>query len=299
MKAGVFFGGGAFIALHAGYSKGALKNVKLDHVYGVSAGSLWASILAFLGIEKGIEILGTIHHTEDIFHHKDAIESGGDSLGRRWASIPMGYSYKPLQFLLEKYIVGNPTIPVTVSKVNLETGRHYHITALPDGTFTTDDPSGGEIKTLEDFRVSVLSSCLTYPIVDAYLDHQNRGWVDGGFREGGPVQAALNDGMEEIHLCLTGLYSEEMDFSGNANDPLSGATRLLEICANQNIISAVNAALDAMVVSTEFPSGRKVFIYQVKGQGSSENFNQLDIQRNIAIGAAIMPVDGKDIHILD
>lgn len=291
MKAGIFFGGGAFIALHAGYSKGPLGSVSPDRVYGVSAGSLWASILGFLGIDKGIEILGTIQNTEAIFHKKDVLESAGDTLGRRWASIPGGYSYKPLLALLEKYIIGKPLIPVTISKVNMETGRHVHVTALPDGTFTTDDESLGKILTIEDFRVSVLSSCLTYPIVDAFLDPQNRGWVDGGFREGGPVQAAINDGCNELHLCLTGPYSENMDFSGNANDPLSGATRLLEICANQNIISAIDEALNNDDVKT--------FVYQSRGQGSSTVFDQKDIQANILIGETTKAMLGTDLKIID
>lgn len=287
MKVGVFFGGGSFIALHAGYAKGPLAGIQFDRVYGVSAGSLWASIVGFLGVDEGVRVLSEIQKTEDIFIKKDVIANIGDTLGRRWSSIPTGYGYAPLQKLLTKYIRGVPKIQVTVSKVNMETGRHVHVTANPDGTFSIDDPQLGPVLNIQDFRDSILASCLTYPLVDAFIDHQNRGWVDGGFREGGPVLRALKDGASELHICLTGPFSSNCDFSGNANDPLSGATRLLEICANQNFVSAVNAALLVDEVKT--------FLYSAQGQGSSTVFNQVDIQANIKIGMAAVAIPGTQI----
>jgi predicted acylesterase/phospholipase RssA len=291
MKASVFFGGGAFIALHAGYTKGPLASVSPDRVYGVSAGSLWATVLAFLGVDKGIEILGTLKQTSDVFAQKDVIADFGDTIGRRWASIPTGFGYGPLHSLLTKYITGKPTIPVTISAVSLENGRHVHFTAWPDGTFTQDDITLGTVSTLSDFLLMVLASCSTYPLVDAVLDSKNQGWIDGGFREGGPVEAALKDGATELHLCLTGNYSEDCGFSGNANDVFSGITRAMEIMANQNVITAVNAALEEPKAVT--------YVYAAKGQGSSQVFNQTDIQANILIGEKTVAVPGSTFLVLD
>lgn len=291
MKAGIFFGGGSFIALHCGYCAGPLNGVAFDRLYGVSCGSLWASLLGFVGRDKGVEILRSIKNTSDIFEQKDIFADIGDTVGRRWASIPTGFNYSPLRKLIQKYIIGVPTIPVTVYTVNLETGYGLHITAMPDGTYQTDRPEMGEIKLIGDFQDKLLSSCLVYPIVDAFLDKQNRGWIDGGFREGGPVVKALNDGASELHICLTGMYSEDCHFLGNANDVLSGVTRELEIMANQNVIGAVNMALYCNPVGT--------LIYQAKPQGSSEVFIPSDILENIEIGKNTIPTVGPSIQIID
>ena len=289
MKGAVFFGGGAFIGLHAGYSKGPLSTVKFDRYYGVSAGALWASIMGFLGLEKGLEVLGTIQKTGDIFTSKDILATVGDLIGRKWDGLQ--YDYLPLRMLVRKYIVGVPTVPVTISRVCLDNFEPQHVTAYPDGTFSTSDDSLGPVTSLADFQDALVCSCLTYPVVNAFVDKNGRGWIDGGFREGGPVYCAVEDRCDEIHICLTGFYGIDMNFGGTDNDPLSGITRLLLGMANQNVLGAVSKALDRTEIKT--------LIYQVEGIGSSMNFNQKDLQANIALGATVTPIPGSQVKELD
>ena len=284
---GCFFGGGAFIALHAGYHSGPMKDIKFDEVLGVSAGSLWSCIYAFMGIDKGLEVLGTIKQTSDIFVSKDVLAQSGDLLFRAYDGFMMGYS--PLQALIKKYIVGRPSIPVTVSRVNLDTGYHQHITALPDGTFQTDN-NDLPVKTLEDFQDAVLCSCLTYPIVDAFIDRNGDGWIDGGFREAGPVKAALLDGATELHVCLTGPFSENPNLP-RGGDPITGITKAMLIMANQNMVNDVDEVLERTDINSYF--------YTANPMGTSTNFNPLDIQANIKIGQAVQPIRGSDLKIID
>jgi hypothetical protein len=290
MKTGaVFFGGGAFIALHAGYSKGPLSGIKFDKVYGVSSGALWASVYAFLGVEQGIQILGTIHQTSDIFAGKDAISFVGDNIGRAFPGID--YSYGPLQKLIQKYITGKPSLPVTISRVSIRPGFHQHVTAYPDGTFSTDNDSLGTVKTIQDFQNVVLSSCLVYPLVDAWIDPVTKtAWIDGGFREAGPVMTALRDGMESLHICLTGLFSEDPGLTGTGATVIDGIKCELLIMANQNMINDVDLALENINVES--------FFYKVQGQGTSDNFNQTDIQANILKGSQVTAVKGSDLGTL-
>lgn len=290
MRAGVFFGGGAFIALHAGYSSGPLKTIELDHVYGVSAGSLWSSLLAFVGVEKGIEILSTIQKTSDVFSGKDVFSFTGDLVARGGDGFVMGYN--PLRSLIKKYIVGKPAIPVTIGRVQNNTMRLQHVTAYPDGTFGTDCDELGTIKTIDDFTDAVLCSCLTYPIVDMFIDKAGSFWQDGGFREGGPVVRAILDGATELHICLTGMFSDNCDFSNtNGGDPLNCLTRTLVGMANQNVVGSVNDAIE--------DGKAEVFVYQAKPQGSSTVFDQNDIQSNIKIGSLVSATPGAQLKLLD
>ena len=290
MKAAVFFGGGSLIALHAGYSSGPLKPISFDGYYGVSAGSLWATILGFLGVEKGIEILGTIQSTSNIFTNKDFFSEAGDLAFRGGDGFLMGYG--PLEALLKKYIVGKPTIPVTVGRVNNNTMKLQHVTALPDGTFKTDDDTLGGIGTLEEFIEAVLSSCLTYPIADMFIDSAGKYWQDGGFREGGPVVKAILDGADELHICLTGMFSENCDFANTTGgDPLNCLSRTLIGMANQNVVGSVNDAIE--------DAKAMIFVYQSTPQGSSTVFQQSDIQANIKIGAATEATPGAHLTLVE
>ena len=284
MKAIVWFGGGAYIGLHVGYAQGALKNVNEDANYGVSAGSLMSVLRSTKTQAEILAIIGTIKQTSDVFCGKNVFDDVGNAVGRRWDSIPfMGMKYDPLRAILHAQIKGAFLKPTTIGRVNLDTGDLQHVTALSDGTFKTDDDSLGAVANLPDFLDAVLCSCLIYPLVDAFLDKNNHGWIDGGFREGGPVTKAILDGATELWLCLTGPFSQDCGFTGNGNDPLSGITRLLELMANQNVVNQVNIALR---------SGLPVHILDAVPVGASTNFNQKDLQQNILIGQSYAARDG-------
>ncbi|MGH2612068.1 MAG: patatin-like phospholipase family protein [Rhabdochlamydiaceae bacterium] len=288
MKSAVFFGGGSLIALHAGYSKGPLSKIQFDHYYGVSAGSLWASILGFLGLEKGLEVLAEIQKTSDIFVTKDSIAFAGDLAFRGYDGFILGYG--PLEALIKKEIIGKPKVPVTIGRVNSDTMKLQHVTAYPDGTFSVDDSSLGEVKNLDDFHGALLSSCLTYPIVDMFIDGNGNGWMDGGFREGGPVVRALLDGTTEMHICLTGMFSTNSDFTGmTGGRPLECNYRMVLGMANQNVIGSVNSAL------AKIPGS--LTVYQCKGQGTSDNFNQTDIQANIEKASRVVGTLGIALQL--
>lgn len=290
MKAGIFFGGGSLIALHAGYSSGPLKPIALDRVYGVSAGSLWATLLGFLGVDEGLKILGTIQKNSDIFCTKDTIALAGDLAFRAGDGFILGYT--PLRALLAKYITGKPSIPVTVGRVQNNTMKLQHVTAYPDGTFDTDNDGLGTVTTLEEFLDATCSSCLTYPIVDMLVDKNGKFWQDGGFREGGPVVKAILDGATELHVCLTGMFCTDCNFDNTTGgDPINCLTRTLEGMANQNVVGSVNDAIEDETLS--------VFVYEANPQGSSQVFDQKDIQANIEIGSKVVAVKGVDLKILD
>jgi hypothetical protein len=288
VRAVVYFGGGPKIAVHAGYSKGALASIipTADHLYGVSAGSLWALIEATIGTDAGIALLGTITSNDSIYATKDKVALAGDLLFRAGDGFILGYA--PLLELLKTKIPPGVKKPVTVGRVQNNTMRLQHVTAWPDGTFTTDADDLGPITTWEEFLLAVLSSCLTYPIVDMYVDPAGKFWQDGGFREGGPVVRAILDGATELHICMTGEYSSNCAFDNTTGgDPINCSTRTLEGMANQNVIGSVNDAVENPALS--------VFVYKCTPQGSGTVFDQVDIQANIKIGQAVTAIAGKDL----
>ena len=292
MRSAVFFGGGSRLAQEAGYLSGPLKGVVFDAYYGVSAGSICAAAESFLGTDQLIAILGEIKDTSDIFATKDITALVGDLAFRSGAGIVMGY--KPLRALFAKYFPAGskPSKPVTIGRVQNNTMKLQHVTAMPDGTFHTDDDSLGAVTSLSEFLDALTCSCLTYPIVDMWVDSNNKYWQDGGFREGGPVVKAILDGSTELHICLTGLFSTNCDFDNTTGgDPVNCLTRTLLGMANQNVVGSVNDAVDDASLS--------IFVYQAQGQGSSSVFDQLDIQANIKIGAAVVATPGSQLKLVD
>jgi hypothetical protein len=292
MRSAVFFGGGSLLALEAGYCSGPLKNIEFDAYYGVSAGSICAASEAYLDTTKLLEILAEIKDTSDIFVTKDFPALAGDLAFRAGAGIVMGY--KPLRALFAKYFPAGskPTKPVTIGRVQNNTMKLQHVTAMPDGSFHTDNDSLGTVTTLSEFLDALTCSCLTYPIVDMWVDSDNKYWQDGGFREGGPVVKAILDGSTELHICLTGLFSTNCSFDNTTGgDPVNCLTRTLLGMANQNVVGSVNDAIEDGIAT--------IFVYQAQGQGSSTVFDQSDIQANIKIGATALPISGKDLKIVD
>lgn len=294
----VYDGGGALLPVHIGYTKGPLAPImaSVDEVGGISAGNLFANFYAHIGMDNVEKLMGTIDNTEQIFHHKDAIESAGDLIARQSASIPMGYSYLPLLKLVKKYIVGNPSVIVVTSFLDLTTGHFVTVKKFPDGTFYSDDPLC-PCNNNDDWTDYVVASCITSPVVDGFLKKMPDGkvhtLVDGGFCAAGPVVQAMRDGATTVYVCLTGPYSKDCGFGDDigANDPISTATRLLIAGAHHNVISSLDTAL--------LDTSLQTYVLESLPVGSSTVFDQKDIQQNILIGQAAVAKPGQSYAVID
>ena len=194
--------------------------------------------------------------------------------------------------MIQKYIVGRPSVPVTISRVHINTGYHQHITANPDGTFETDNDALGKVETIEDFQDAIVCSCIIYPMVDGFIAKNGiDGYADGGYREAGPVKIAMENGCTELHICLTGMFSQDSGANGQDGSIIGGTTNLFLAMANENLLNDVDEVIENQNVTS--------FFYMGTYQGDSNVFDQVDIQANIKTASQVQPVLRNNLKIID
>lgn len=282
MKSWVLFGGGSYIYLMLGYLNGGLKGQRPDRLYGTSAGALLAALFAFRGLDEANSILAGITKTDDVFVMKDFIGLAGDEIFRRAPGLA---TYKPLHALIQKHIIGKPSVPVTLCRTNFNNGLPQYVTANPDGSFVFEgDPRP---HTLKDFQDALLCSCLNLGAVDGFEDADKVMWGDGGYTHIGATSKALEDGAKELTLLLTGMFDGPVGISGEPGDVFDTIIRGFNILAHQEMREDVEEGIE----HPEIPS----LVYQATPKGDSSKFVPADIQANLKIGQATQAVDGKTL----
>jgi NTE family protein len=160
------------------------QGLRVDAAYGTSVGALNIIGLAFQGIDGLVAIWKNIHKKSDI------IKFNWSNL---WLCADGIYNTKPLAKIIDRHVVGKPTIDATVCAVNLETGMILHDTVKRDHTIHSQ------------FKKSVLASA-SIPFAMSPVDNV---WVDGGVREITPLKQAIEDGAEKIVVILASPLSED------------------------------------------------------------------------------------------
>ena len=279
MDAWVCFGGGERFYLMLGYLLGGLANETPKRLYGTSAGALLASLFAFCGIEvcKTIQI----NQTSQVFQTKDVLADIGDEAFRNRPGLA---TYKPLLALIQKYIVGKPSVPVTIKRTLFRTGEAQYVTAYPDGTFKTEGCQESAVTTIAGFQDALCSSCINAGSVDAFQDSNNNDWIDGGYNDLGDTSKAIGDGCKDITLLMTGQFTDPA-LNNQSGDIVGSIIDGYSILIHRVMRADVLLALNHPLITTT--------IYEATPVGSSSNFNLADNTKNTAIGQAVVPIDGS------
>lgn len=270
----VLFGGGFNIYLLLGYLLGPLKGQMPDRAYCTSAGTLLGSLLAFQGIEKTQQILmNEIKQTSDVFRVKDILGQVGDEIDRQGDGLA---TYQPLLALIRKYIIGKPSFAVKILRTNWTNGAPQYVTAFPDGTFSTEGDQATIVSTISDFQDAVCSSCLNVGLIDAFKDSKGNYWGDGGYNDLGPSRKAIQDGYENIILCLTGLFNDPA-VSGKPGDLIDSDLRGYSILVHRVMQADVLLATHNPTVKTQVLENRPV--------GKADAFDAVSRDANIKLGS--------------
>lgn len=168
----VFSGEGARGSYQAGIVK-ALdeKGIVADATFGTSSGALNATGYSYLGVETLTKVWKSIDRIEKVF--------SPNKLAMLWKKG--AYSSAPLHRMVRDIVLQNvPSVPVTVTKVNILTGELV---------FDDNQKSPAPL-----FIDSVVSSASIPGLVEPMAGV----WVDGGVRAMAPLKAAVKSGADKI-----------------------------------------------------------------------------------------------------
>jgi predicted acylesterase/phospholipase RssA len=230
-------GGGSFGAFIVGVLLQLLKNGAIavkdffSQIVGTSTGNLCGVGLAFQGIQGLVTIWTEITGTNCIYVSKD----GGpipfnEIFDMAFGSWDGALNDTPLFKLIQKIVVGKPSVPVTSCFVDYEDGQTYFVTALPDGTFELEQwPIAGNptIMTagpdwLPEYQKCVLASASTPGGVDSVtLTLPNgqvlKGAFDGGVKDMVPNDYALSLLAGEGEIISISLTDPPTQYNGERN----------------------------------------------------------------------------------
>jgi predicted acylesterase/phospholipase RssA len=174
----ILAGGGAKGAFQVGVISYLEEHVKIDAIYGSSAGAFNALGFARLGAD-GLENIW------------DNIKNWHDVLSVNWESFVLKstglLNLKPSERIihtLTRHFNTTRHIPVCVNKVNLETGKVEY-------AYSDED----------DFEESVLASA-SIPL----LVSPRNGYIDGSTRDLAPLRQAILDGADRLIVVLNNPY---------------------------------------------------------------------------------------------
>lgn len=261
----VMSGGGAAAAFQVGVLHAMdIRNVKIDAMYGTSAGALNATGYAFAGSDKLLKMWEEIGSWRDLWSINP------------WVMVGRGsglLNSKPLRAKIDKFCRGRgPKCPVCVTKVDLTTGELVYSYA-------------GNV----DFRESVEASAALPGIISPI----RKRYSDGGIREVLPLKKAIDEGADKISVILCHPWSRMMDvwvtdegFMGF----FSAALRADSIRSHEVLKDDINTA----IVTNANPNKRQVAIAVYSP--NSELLGCLDfhhdkISRAITAGLTSTPID--------
>lgn len=217
-------GGGSFGDFLAALVYRLLKNgtvaVKdyFTHIDGISTGAINGACLAYQGPVVDFQLWLTLK-TGQIYETKDPsgipFNEITDLLFKQWNGI---LNDKPLIEMLEKYIVGLPTIPIRVGFKDMESGHTFMATAFPNGTFWLQDMATLDLYDYDNswlpmFRKCVLASGSTEGGVDPALVLTKGGtWVQTGLPTPDTTLVGLDGGPGRL---VPADYSLELIYPNN------------------------------------------------------------------------------------
>jgi NTE family protein len=210
----VMAGGGAAAAFEVGVLLAMdRRGIKVDAVYGTSAGALNAACYAFSSAEKLVELWSGIRSWRDLWSlNYTALAGFGSGI----------MNSKPLLKKIDRICKGTPKIRCCVTKVDLRTGVLEYCYAGDRG-----------------FNASVEASAAFPGIVSPV-----GGFTDGGVREVCPLNRAIHDGHDHISVILcnqtdVGAWKPSSGFLGF----LGVAMRVNDIRGNEVLRNDISAAI--------------------------------------------------------
>ncbi len=241
-------GGGSYGAFHVGVLLQLLKNGAtavsdfFSQIVGTSTGNLCGVGLAFQGIQGLVAVWNGITGTQDIYVPKDTtfipLNEIFDVAFGSWDGT---LNDTPLFKLIQKIVVGKPSVPVTSCFVDYEDGQTYFVTALPDGTFELEQwPISGNptIMTagpdwLPEYQKCVLASASTPGGVDSVSiklpnGQELKGAFDGGVKDMVPNDYALSLLAGEGEIVSISLTDPPTQYTGERNG-IGTLTRSIEL----------------------------------------------------------------------
>ncbi len=280
-------GGGERIYLELGYLMGPLKGQVPKRAYGSSAGALIISIFAAQGIDVAHDVLMGIRNTSQIFITKNPAADIGDEIFRNFPGLT---AYGPLLALIQKYIVGKPSFPVTILRTNFENGKVQYVTWNTDGSFTTEGDDSTRIVNIMGFQGALCSSCINGGATDAYLDYTNGQnlpgvpYIDGGYSDLIPTPKAIADGCTDLTILMTGLFSDPA-LNNKGGDLVAGIEDGYSIFVHRVMRDDIMTAINNPNVTT--------VVYEMEPVGSSSVFDDADDLANYNLGLSAQAVPGS------
>lgn len=254
----VMSGGGSKGSFQVGVLKALYKRgYKFDAAYGTSTGALQSAGLSYVGIEGLERTWLEIKGKSDIFKFN-------------WLSLILMsdglFNTKPLRKKIDKICEGKPQIPVTVCKINLETGQKAY-------------SKSGDLDFNESVEASTCVPLGTSPV--------NKIWVDGGVREITPLKKAIDEGADKIVIILANPWKINPDHWKRSWNPflriLSIAKRSVDILAHEVLINDIRSCINKNKDSRYKKIEIEIYCPEFYVSGTNE-FNSEKIRNGIQHG---------------